>query len=61
MATASTRDESETITRFRVEGMHCASCVGRVERALAEIPGVTKAEVNLATEEGAPDSQAPGS
>jgi Cu+-exporting ATPase len=30
--------------------MTCASCVGRVERALAKVPGVRKAEVNLATE-----------
>ncbi len=33
-----------------VEGMTCASCVGRVERALKAAPGVTGAEVNLATE-----------
>ena len=33
-----------------VEGMSCASCVGRVERALKAVPGVTGAEVNLATE-----------
>ena len=32
-----------------VEGMHCASCAGRVERALAAVPGVTGAVVNLAT------------
>ena len=31
-------------------GMTCASCVGRVERALAAVPGVQSAEVNLATE-----------
>jgi Au+-exporting ATPase len=30
--------------------MTCASCVGRVERALADVPGVTSAAVNLATE-----------
>ncbi|HRO16510.1 MAG TPA: heavy metal translocating P-type ATPase, partial [Paracoccus sp. (in: a-proteobacteria)] len=29
--------------------MTCASCVGRVERALAAVPGVTAASVNLAT------------
>lgn len=33
-----------------VEGMTCASCVGRVERALKAVPGVTGASVNLATE-----------
>ncbi len=33
-----------------IEGMHCASCVGRVERALRAVPGVAEANVNLATE-----------
>ncbi len=33
-----------------IEGMHCASCVGRVERALAAVPGVREAGVNLATQ-----------
>jgi len=33
-----------------VEGMTCASCVGRVERALKAVPGVAQASVNLATE-----------
>ena len=33
-----------------IEGMTCASCVGRVEKALKKIDGVEKAEVNLATE-----------
>ena len=33
-----------------VEGMTCASCVGRVEKALAGVPGVVAASVNLATE-----------
>jgi copper-(or silver)-translocating P-type ATPase len=35
---------------FDVQGMTCASCVGRVERALQAVEGVTKASVNLATE-----------
>src|SRR3990167_1938334 len=30
--------------------MTCASCVGRVERALRKVPGVQEASVNLATE-----------
>ncbi len=33
-----------------IGGMTCASCVGRVERALKKVPGVTEAAVNLATE-----------
>ena len=33
-----------------IEGMTCASCAGRVERALRRVPGVQSAEVNLATE-----------
>ncbi|WP_081060621.1 heavy metal translocating P-type ATPase [Burkholderia territorii] len=35
---------------FDIGGMTCASCVGRVEKALAAVPGVTHASVNLATE-----------
>lgn len=33
-----------------IEGMTCASCVRRVEKALGNVPGVTSANVNLATE-----------
>ncbi|MHB8576520.1 MAG: heavy metal translocating P-type ATPase, partial [Dehalococcoidia bacterium] len=33
-----------------IEGMTCASCVRRVERALGKVPGVATATVNLATE-----------
>ena len=33
-----------------IGGMTCASCVGRVEKALRRVPGVAAAEVNLATE-----------
>src|ERR671918_1190817 len=35
---------------FSVSGMTCASCVGRVERALEKVPGVLEASVNLANE-----------
>lgn len=33
-----------------IEGMTCASCANRVEKALAKVPGVLSAEVNLALE-----------
>ncbi|GLC94621.1 copper-transporting ATPase [Cupriavidus sp. TA19] len=36
--------------RLPVEGMTCASCVRRVENALARVPGVRDVAVNLATE-----------
>src|SRR5512143_2351213 len=39
----------ETMT-IPVEGMTCASCVVRVEKALKKVGGVTGASVNLATE-----------
>ncbi|VTU24343.1 Copper-exporting P-type ATPase A [Variovorax sp. PBL-H6] len=35
---------------LQIEGMTCASCVARVEKALAGVPGVDSATVNLATE-----------
>jgi P-type Cu+ transporter len=35
---------------FKVDGMTCASCVARVEKALKAVPGVQSASVNLATE-----------
>ncbi|GGA26564.1 heavy metal translocating P-type ATPase [Neptunicoccus cionae] len=37
---------------FGIDGMTCASCVGRVEKALNAVSGVTSAEVNLAAETG---------
>ena len=33
-----------------IGGMTCASCVGRVEKALNKVSGVLNASVNLATE-----------
>jgi Cu+-exporting ATPase len=47
-----------------ITGMTCASCVSRVEKAIARVPGVASASVNLATEraeiryEGAPVREA---
>ncbi len=34
---------------FGIQGMHCASCVQVLERALKKVDGVTEANVNLAT------------
>ncbi|MBU3893344.1 heavy metal translocating P-type ATPase [Serratia rubidaea] len=52
MNTHSTASQSKASTaiNFPVVGMTCASCVGRVERALKAVPGVADASVNLATE-----------
>ena len=38
------------VVSLSIGGMTCAACAGRVERALAKVPGVTDASVNLATE-----------
>lgn len=35
---------------FRIRGMTCASCVGRMEASLLQVQGVESASVNLATE-----------
>ncbi|MCM2561322.1 heavy metal translocating P-type ATPase [Lutimaribacter sp. EGI FJ00015] len=35
---------------LQIDGMHCGSCVGRVENALTAVPGVVSASVNLAAE-----------
>lgn len=41
---------SPYLQSFTVEGMTCASCVARVEKALTAVPGVTSASINLATD-----------
>src|SRR5215218_2832336 len=46
-ATTSTPTNEVTLP---IEGMTCASCVRRVEKALTKVPGVGAANVNLATE-----------
>lgn len=35
--------------KFMVSGMSCAACVGHVEKAVKNLPGVEKVEVNLLT------------
>ena len=43
-------DVAATDVLLEIEGMTCASCAGRVEKALMKVPGVLTASVNLATE-----------
>ncbi len=43
------KTENRTDT-LEIGGMHCASCVAAVEKALSGVPGVERASVNLATE-----------
>ncbi|MHB8947893.1 MAG: heavy metal translocating P-type ATPase [Rhodoferax sp.] len=50
MNTAATPSISPGSLDIGVKGMTCASCVGRVERALKKVPGVQSVAVNLATE-----------
>jgi Cu+-exporting ATPase len=46
----STPDNEAASYDLAIEGMTCASCSGRVERALRKLPGVSEASVNLASE-----------
>lgn len=43
-------DMSPKSMNIGITGMNCASCVARVEKALAGVPGVVGVSVNLATE-----------
>lgn len=43
-------DSGNAGVELAIEGMTCASCVARVEKALLKVPEVASAEVNLATE-----------
>ena len=47
---SSSREGNGRSLHLNVDGMTCASCVRRVERALSSVDGVTRARVNLATE-----------
>ncbi len=53
----------QTTFDLPIAGMSCASCAGRVERALRQLPGVADARVNLASEQArieAPAESLPG-
>jgi copper chaperone CopZ len=49
-AGSATQSSQDLRIEFEVRGMTCAACVGRVERAVAKVPGVRSVSVNLATE-----------
>src|SRR5256712_6312241 len=40
-----------------IEGMSCASCVAKIEHGLSAVPGVSRAAVNLATEQATVEYQ----
>lgn len=44
-------------TTLTINGMHCASCVSRVEKALRTVEGVEEASVNLTTQRAAVDGR----
>jgi Cu+-exporting ATPase len=39
-----------SVTEVSIQGMHCAACVSRVEKALGKVAGVLEAQASLATE-----------
>jgi Cu+-exporting ATPase len=45
------RGEGRERVLLEVQGMHCAGCVGRIERALLNVPGAATARVSLASGE----------
>lgn len=49
-----------TTLNLSIEGMTCASCVARVEKAIARVPGVEEVAVNLATEAATVTARDPG-
>ena len=49
-APAATSPQTDDSCTLDIGGMTCASCVGRVEKALTRLDGVATAQVNLATE-----------
>lgn len=42
-------DATETV--LAVPGMHCAGCMGKIERGLGEVPGIASARVNLSAKQ----------
>jgi len=48
---STSKDTNSELFTLDIGGMTCASCVGRVEKALDKVPGIEAATVNLATEQ----------
>ena len=44
------QDKAREQLSFRVEGMDCASCVGKIEKALSRMDGLTDVQVNFSSE-----------
>ena len=43
-------DQKKTATaQFHIEGMSCASCVARVEKAIRQLPGIDSLTIDLAS------------
>ena len=40
-----------TVSRFRVTGMSCVNCAGRIERELSSLPSISRVVINFALEE----------
>lgn len=38
--------------KVTIEGMHCSSCAGNIERSVKKIPGVKQVSVSLMTRKG---------
>ena len=49
-AKADALESDMRVVNFHVGGMHCASCAARVEKTVAGLPGVARAEVGLVQE-----------
>ena len=43
---------SQKSNEFDITGMHCAACVGRVEKVVSRMDGVADVKVNLLTRKG---------
>src|SRR5438270_9639964 len=44
-------ERTQTKKTYPIKGMHCASCVRVIERAIKKVDGVENCSVNLATEQ----------